>query len=179
MEMEGAGDVEDEEGDVFADACAFKVGCKAIAGEGHSNIDKSLDTVESRNTVDEGCNIVDDGCGAIDEHCKAVDGGNIFAGTPVVDMGRKAVGGEVDNVVDEGLNAVAEVCETTAVDRGAVDEGLNAVDKGHDTVESRNIVEGCNPIDEGCNPIVEGRGDVDEGDVLACVLTSSLWMGIG
>ena len=58
--------------------------------------------------------------------------------------------------IDEGRDTIVEVCEATAVDRSAADEG-------HDTVESRNTVEGCNPIDKGCNPIVEGCGDIDEG----------------
>jgi len=40
--------------------------------------------------------------GTIDESCEAVDGGNVFAGTCVVDIGREAVGGEVDNIVDAG-----------------------------------------------------------------------------
>jgi len=65
MEMGGAGDMEDEGGDVFADARAFKVGCEVVV-EGHGN-------------VDEGRGDVGGGRGDIDEDREAVNEEDVLA----------------------------------------------------------------------------------------------------
>jgi len=48
---------------------------------------------------------------------------------------RLAVESEMWGAVDEGRDAVVEVCEATNVDCGAVEEGLDAVDEGHNIIE--------------------------------------------
>jgi len=56
--------------------------------------------------------------GTVDKSCEAVDGGNVFAGTRVVDIGREAVGGEVDNVVDAGAR-VTDMGRKAGIGRGS------------------------------------------------------------
>ena len=106
----------------------------------------------SCNAVDEGCNIVDEGGDPVDEGSDPIDEGGdpvdedhevvvgdvIFAGTRILDIGRKAVsGGDVfadARIIDMG-------CKT--IDGGEIVAGARAVDVGHEAVDM-----GCKVVDE-------------------------------
>jgi len=95
---------------------------------------------------------------------QAVVGDDVFSGAQVIDVGYEADNGN-DKVlagseaVDKGHDTVVKVCEATDMDRGAVDNGLNAVNGDIVFTATWIIDVGCKAIDGG--DVFPGAHDVD------------------
>ena len=101
--------------------------------------------------------------GAIDESCKAVDRGNVFAGTHVVNVGHKAVGGEVDNIIDAGAWVTDMGCK--AIEGDIVIASAQILDIGLKPIDGDKVLAGSDAVDEVCNAIGGGDVFVDARDV--------------
>ena len=139
-------------------AWVTNMGRKAIEGDiviaGAWILDIGLKTVDGDKVLA--------GSDAADEVCNAIGGGNVFAGTHVVDVSCKAMGEGGDAIdkgcnVDEGHDAIAEVCESIGgeafagpcvikVDRKVIDgggiKGVVLANKHGDGVGCRSRVVG-------------------------------------
>jgi len=84
------------DGDTIDEGCEpIDEGCMAVNEEG-VDADKGCDPIDKgHEAIDEGQETVGRGHDATGEICETVDGGNVFAGGHVVDVGRKAIGSEV------------------------------------------------------------------------------------